>query len=81
MDRPRFVLSLFFSVFPRFTTNPGASVGASPEILQSAEKIIIEVNTRIPNLEGLHDINQSFLPPNRLPYVCIFTVPFGRNVF
>ncbi|KAF9441309.1 acyl-CoA carboxylate CoA-transferase [Macrolepiota fuliginosa MF-IS2] len=48
---------------------PGASVGATPEILQSAEKIIIEVNTTIPNLEGLHDINHSFVPPNRQPYV------------
>ena len=48
---------------------PGASVGATPEIVQSAEKIIIEVNTRIPNLEGLHDINPSFTPPNRQPYV------------
>lgn len=47
---------------------PGASVGASPEILQSAEKIIIEVNTCIPSFEGLHDINQSFLPPHRAPY-------------
>lgn len=56
---------------------PGASVGATPEILQSAEKIIIEVNTRIPNLEGLHDINQSFLPPHRQPYVsgtCFFSL-------
>ncbi|KAF6742088.1 hypothetical protein DFP72DRAFT_979565 [Ephemerocybe angulata] len=50
---------------------PGASVGATPEILQTAEKIIIEVNTRIPNLEGLHDINQSFTPPNRLPYLIV----------
>ncbi|KXN81006.1 Acetyl-CoA hydrolase [Leucoagaricus sp. SymC.cos] len=48
---------------------PGASVGATPEIVQSAEKIIIEVNTTIPNLEGLHDINHSFVPPNRQPYV------------
>jgi acetyl-CoA hydrolase len=48
---------------------PGASVGASPEILDSAEKIIIEVNTRIPDLTGLHDINQSFIPPHRQPYV------------
>jgi acetyl-CoA hydrolase len=47
----------------------GASVGATPEILQSAEKIIVEVNTRIPNLTGLHDINQNFTPPSRLPYV------------
>ncbi|KAJ3731440.1 acyl-CoA carboxylate CoA-transferase [Lentinula guzmanii] len=55
---------------------PGASVGASPEILQSAEKIIIEVNTRIPNLEGLHDINSSFLPPHRQPY--LITHPSDR---
>ncbi|KAF8993381.1 acyl-CoA carboxylate CoA-transferase [Cyathus striatus] len=48
---------------------PGASVGATPEIIQSADKIIIEVNTLIPNLEGLHDINQSFVPPHRLPYI------------
>ncbi|KAF5376908.1 hypothetical protein D9615_007351 [Tricholomella constricta] len=48
---------------------PGASVGATPEILQSAEKIIVEVNTLIPNLEGLHDINQSFVPPHRQPYL------------
>ncbi|KIK58680.1 hypothetical protein GYMLUDRAFT_245776 [Collybiopsis luxurians FD-317 M1] len=55
---------------------PGASVGATPEILQSAAKIIIEVNTRIPNLEGLHDINQSFLPPHRQPY--LITHPSDR---
>jgi acetyl-CoA hydrolase len=50
---------------------PGASVGATPEILHSADKIIIEVNTRIPNLEGLHDIDQCLQPPNRLPYPII----------
>ncbi|KAL0948579.1 hypothetical protein HGRIS_011138 [Hohenbuehelia grisea] len=55
---------------------PGASVGATPEILQSAEKIIIEVNTRIPNLEGLHDITQSFVPPYRQPY--LITHPSDR---
>ncbi|KIK49936.1 hypothetical protein GYMLUDRAFT_253420 [Collybiopsis luxurians FD-317 M1] len=55
---------------------PGASVGATPEILQPAAKIIIEVNTRIPNLEGLHDINQSFLPPHRQPY--LITHPSDR---
>ncbi|KAF7295678.1 Acyl-CoA carboxylate CoA-transferase [Mycena indigotica] len=48
---------------------PGASVGATPEILECAEKIIIEVNTHLPNLEGLHDISQSFVPPNRQPYL------------
>lgn len=55
---------------------PGASVGATPEILQSASKIIIEVNTLIPNLEGLHDINHSFLPPHRQPY--LITHPSDR---
>ncbi|KAK7453282.1 acetyl-CoA hydrolase [Stygiomarasmius scandens] len=55
---------------------PGASVGATPEIVQSADKIIIEVNTRIPNLEGLHDINQSFVPPHRQPY--LITHPSDR---
>ncbi|KAJ3973436.1 acyl-CoA carboxylate CoA-transferase [Lentinula raphanica] len=55
---------------------PGASVGASPEILQSASKIIIEVNTRIPDLTGLHDINSSFLPPHRQPY--LITHPSDR---
>ncbi|KAF8882757.1 acyl-CoA carboxylate CoA-transferase [Gymnopilus junonius] len=50
---------------------PGASVGATPEILQTAEKIVVEVNTRIPNLEGLHDINQSFVPPYRQPYLIV----------
>lgn len=55
---------------------PGASVGATPEIVRSAEKIIIEVNTHIPSLEGLHDINHSFMPPNRQPY--LVTHPMDR---
>ncbi|KIY43787.1 acyl-CoA carboxylate CoA-transferase [Fistulina hepatica ATCC 64428] len=55
---------------------PGASVGGSPEILASAEKIIIEVNTHLPDLTGMHDINQSFLPPNRAPY--LITKPSDR---
>lgn len=48
---------------------PGASVGASPEIIQMADKIIIEVNTATPSLEGLHDITMSDLPPRRKPYL------------
>lgn len=55
---------------------PGASVGATPEILDSAEKIIIEVNTAIPDLTGLHDINQGFVPPFRQPY--LITKPSDR---
>ncbi|KAF2152893.1 acetyl-CoA hydrolase [Myriangium duriaei CBS 260.36] len=48
---------------------PGASVGASPEIIQMAAKIIIEVNTAAPSMEGLHDITMTDLPPRRKPYL------------
>jgi len=48
---------------------PGASVGASPEILQMADKIIVEVNTLTPSMEGLHDIVMGDQPPNRKPYL------------
>ncbi|KAK3949492.1 hypothetical protein QBC32DRAFT_35725 [Pseudoneurospora amorphoporcata] len=46
---------------------PGASVGATPELLQMADKIIIEVNTALPSFDGLHDITFSDLPPHRKP--------------
>ncbi|KIY46347.1 hypothetical protein FISHEDRAFT_66507 [Fistulina hepatica ATCC 64428] len=55
---------------------PGASVGATPEILHTAEKIIIEVNTHIPDLTGLHDITPTLLPPHRQPY--LITHPSNR---
>lgn len=48
---------------------PGASVGASPELIQMADKVIIEVNTASPSFEGLHDITMSELPPARKPYL------------
>lgn len=48
---------------------PGASVGATPELVQMADKIIIEVNTATPNFEGLHDITMTDLPPRRKPYL------------
>ncbi|KAI9488240.1 acetyl-CoA hydrolase [Zychaea mexicana] len=52
---------------------PGASVGATPELLQMADKVIIEVNTRIPSFEGLHDIVMGDAPPNRKPYLIMST--------
>lgn len=52
---------------------PGASVGASPEIVQMADKIIIEVNTLMPSMEGLHDITLTELPPRRKPYLIMST--------
>ncbi|EPE36822.1 NagB/RpiA/CoA transferase-like protein [Glarea lozoyensis ATCC 20868] len=48
---------------------PGASVGASPELIQMADKIIVEVNTSMPSFEGLHDITMTELPPRRKPYL------------
>ncbi|MCJ1304861.1 acetyl-CoA hydrolase [Hypocenomyce scalaris] len=48
---------------------PGASVGASPELIQMADKIIIEVNTAMPSFEGLHDITMTDLPPRRKPFL------------
>lgn len=46
-----------------------ASCGAVPEIVQIADKIIIELNTSIPNFEGLHDIIEPVNPPHRQPYL------------
>ncbi|EPX72836.1 acetyl-CoA hydrolase [Schizosaccharomyces octosporus yFS286] len=46
---------------------PGASVGATPELVQMAEKVIIEVNTAVPSFEGLHDIVDIPNPPHRTP--------------
>jgi len=46
---------------------PGASVGATPEIVQSASKLVVEVNTFLPNFEGLHDITLSRFAPYKFP--------------
>lgn len=46
---------------------PGSSVGASPELVEMADKVIIEVNTATPALEGLHDITMPDYPPGRKP--------------
>ena len=46
-----------------------ASCGAVPEIVQIADKIIIELNTALPSFEGLHDIIEPINPPNRKPYL------------
>ncbi|KAG2388412.1 hypothetical protein C9374_000576 [Naegleria lovaniensis] len=46
-----------------------ASVGATPEILQKADKIIIEVNTALPSFDGIHDIYEVADPPHRKPFL------------
>lgn len=45
------------------------SVGLNTEIVQLAEKIIIEVNTALPSFEGIHDIVMLDLPRHREPYM------------
>ncbi|KAF5347636.1 hypothetical protein D9756_010712 [Leucocoprinus leucothites] len=45
---------------------PSASVKAIYEIVL-VKKIMVKVNTRIPYVEGLHDVDHSFVPPNRSP--------------
>ena len=47
---------------------PTSSIGMVPNILDSAEAIIVEVNLAQPaELEGLHDVYRPALPPNRQP--------------
>ncbi|KAA8910220.1 hypothetical protein TRICI_004238 [Trichomonascus ciferrii] len=46
----------------------GPSVGGTPEIVHMADKVIIELNTKLPSFEGLHDINMPINPPYRTPY-------------
>ena len=44
---------------------PSASVGVIPEIVQTCENIIIEVNTAMPSFEGMHDVMVLHAPPHR----------------
>jgi len=47
---------------------PTLSVGIIPQIVARAEKIIIEINTGIPSLEGIHDCVGVTLPPQVKSY-------------
>jgi acetyl-CoA hydrolase len=47
---------------------PTLAVGIVAEIVARAEKIIIEINTRIPSLEGLHDCVGVDIPPHKKIY-------------
>jgi acetyl-CoA hydrolase len=46
---------------------PGASVGATPDIIQTADRYIVEVNTALPSYEGIHDLTFTTPPPNTYP--------------
>ncbi len=46
-----------------------SSIGVCPEIVQLADKIIIEINTAVPSFEGLHDIVMPERPPHKKPYL------------
>ncbi|KAJ5183773.1 hypothetical protein N7492_001389 [Penicillium capsulatum] len=73
LDKPKNKLDVAVIEASAITENggiiPGASVGASPELVQMADKVVIEVNTASPSFEGLHDIVGSDLPPGRKPYL------------
>ncbi|KAJ5404196.1 hypothetical protein N7509_004067 [Penicillium cosmopolitanum] len=73
LDKPKNKIDVAVIEASAITENggiiPGASVGASPELVQMADKVIIEVNTSSPSFEGLHDIVGSDLPPGRKPYL------------
>jgi acetyl-CoA hydrolase len=45
------------------------SVGCAPEIVEKAEKLIIEINTSLPSFRGMHDITEDAVPPYRKPYL------------
>lgn len=45
------------------------SVGIAPEIIQIAEKLIIEINVSTPSFYGMHDIIIPKIPPHREPYL------------
>ena len=47
---------------------PTLSIGITPQIVERAEKIIIEINTCIPSLEGVHDCLGVDRPPNKKIY-------------
>ncbi|MCM2358450.1 MAG: acetyl-CoA hydrolase [Geobacteraceae bacterium] len=47
---------------------PTLSVGIIAEIVARASKIVIEINTKLPSLEGLHDCIGVDLPPNKRPF-------------
>ncbi len=47
---------------------PTASVGASEAYVASADKVIVEINTYVPeNIKGIHDIYMTELAPNTKP--------------
>eukprot|EP00823_Brevimastigomonas_motovehiculus_P007935 TRINITY_DN710_c0_g1_i1.p1 TRINITY_DN710_c0_g1~~TRINITY_DN710_c0_g1_i1.p1 ORF type:complete len:538 (+),score=159.90 TRINITY_DN710_c0_g1_i1:40-1614(+) len=48
---------------------PGTGIGAAPELVARARKVIVEVNTLNPSLRGLHDIVTIGKPGTRQPYL------------
>ena len=45
------------------------TVAAAPEIIQLADKVIVEINTALPSFEGMHDIPALRRPPDKEPYL------------
>jgi len=56
---------------------PALSIGATPAIVEAADRVIVEVNERIPlALRRFHDVYRPAAPPNREPIP--LTEPNGR---
>ncbi|MDD2735430.1 MAG: acetyl-CoA hydrolase/transferase C-terminal domain-containing protein [Desulfuromonadaceae bacterium] len=47
---------------------PTLSIGIIPQLLERAEKVIVEINTSIPSLEGIHDCLGVERPPYKKMY-------------
>jgi acetyl-CoA hydrolase len=45
------------------------TVAAAPEIVQIADRVIVELNTALPSFEGMHDIPALRRPPHKQPYL------------
>ena len=54
----------------------GAGCGITPEIVDKADKIILEVNTSLPSFNGMYDIVPDLIPPHRKPF--LITSPNDR---
>jgi succinyl-CoA:acetate CoA-transferase len=56
---------------------PSLSIGATPAVVEAADKVIVEVNDEIPTeLREVHDVYRPDAPPNREPIP--LTEPAGR---
>ncbi|EPX71497.1 acetyl-CoA hydrolase [Schizosaccharomyces octosporus yFS286] len=67
-------------ITPEGNLVPGASVGVTPELIQVADKLVVEMNTNSPSLRGIHDLCVPASPPYRNPLnVCTSSDRIGQT--